>query len=212
MLQVSSEDIAGLVDRLAKMVALARRAEDLVRSIPDVDTSRYLSWKSSVETSFSAISLVGELTGFVEPLKLADSRALERLGFCADLLSREGRDKVLEQSELEQIRTEIENLKDEVQSSTVEAELKLFMLHQLGTLLDGIDEYSLFGLDSIGRATNQTVGQMFLEVEARQRLSATNFADKFWIIFQRLAQVVSVASGGLQIVATVMKILPPPNQ
>lgn len=85
-LGVHNDDVYRVIQRLGEMVRLADRAEEQVRALPNVNLDLYLSWKRQVLQAFGGITLLGAIGTFIGPLKQENSLALERLGYCADLL------------------------------------------------------------------------------------------------------------------------------
>ena len=78
----------------------------------------------------------------------------------------------------------------QTKESEIEAELKLFILHQLGTLKDSIDEYQMFGIEALSRGANSVTGSLFLNLGdmARRKAFERAAGDKFWKIFKRHSQ------------------------
>jgi hypothetical protein len=172
------------------MVILVDLAEKQVRAIGAND--RYMTWIEPVREAFNSISLVGDLKGFVAPLKNEDSKALERLAFSADWLSQRSSEKPIEDVQLTQIRDGLKELQKEIHASSLNDELKLFLLYQVGVILDAIGQYKLFGLRPLEQATNETIGALVLNRE-RQQLSEVSAGKKFLQFLHDLAVVVSAA-------------------
>lgn len=114
----------------------------------------------------------------------------------------------MEAAELEQIRADLEALRKEVSESDIGGELKLFMLYQLGFILDATDQYKLFGLSPLEHATNESVGALLLNSEVRKRMSGTATGKKFWSLLKRLHLIVAVTRDAGQIFEVVRNLLP----
>lgn len=198
-----------LIKRIADMAELVERVESEVAVIPNLTTSRYLTWKQAVIAAFNALNLNGQLKPFTDQIKTGNPGTLERLQFCADLLARERPKEGIEDAELEQLGKEIQNLANETRAAEIDAELKLFILYQLGVLRDAIDKYRIFGREPMEQAANEALGALLLNPEAAKRMAQQPVGEKFWDILKRYTILLSAASSAFQIVDHIRKLLPP---
>ena len=208
VLEVNAGDTPALLARIEEMVKLAVRAEEQVRATPKLNVDRYLNWKKEVYEAFAAISLVGNLAPFLQPLRVNGHQALERLQYCADGLERERGSKELQQQELNEIQKEINDLHSEIRQAELDDELKLYLMEQLRLMTEAINQYHLFGLELVQRTANEALGSLMLNPEARHRISKTPLSEKFWRVVERFALVASGLADTMQIVETVRKVLP----
>jgi hypothetical protein len=200
-----NDDTSRLLQSLGEMVKLALSAEEQIRSIQELDLERYLNWKPDIVEAFGQISLRGDLSAFIAPLKKNNGQALERLQYCADRLSLL-HGKELEQIDLTEIQTSITSLKSEIRDADVDAELKVYLLYQLGVMADAINRYSLFGIGPLESATNEIVGSLVLNEKAHKQL-AVPVLQKFRNLVVQMARVVKAASDAVVVEETVRKLL-----
>jgi hypothetical protein len=200
-----NDDTSRLLQSLGEMVKLAVSAEEQIRAIRDLDWERYLNWKPDIGEAFGQISLNGDLSTFNAPLKKNSGQALERLQYCADRLSLL-HGKELQQIDLTEIQTSITSLKSEIRDADFDAELKVYLLYQLGVMADAIDRYSLFGIGPLQSATNEIVGSLMLNGKARKQF-AVPVLQKFKNLVVQMARVVKSASDAIVVEETVRKLL-----
>jgi hypothetical protein len=149
------------------------------------------------------------LNAITAPLKKDNGLALERLQFCADLLDRERDEKQVEDSELVQLTKDVTDLVKQTRESEIDAELKLYILHQLGTLSDAIEEYRMFGIGALSKAANGVMGSMILDLDEPKRREWFEgpIGPKFWKLFLRFAAIATTAEAVLQIGERFQKLL-----
>jgi hypothetical protein len=204
VLGVQTDNTAALLHRVAQMAELADVAEEKLRKRNA--GGRYFSWTGAVKRAFEAISLTGPISGFVAPLRQDSSIALERLAFAADLLSQPGDEKEIEDAKLTEIHDGLVELQREIHESEIEGELKLFLLYQIGVILDAISQYKFFGLGPLEKATNQTIGAL-VRHPVGPNLREMPIGKKLLKIISNLAEIVSNARDLVVLLEFVQKML-----
>jgi hypothetical protein len=206
-----TKDLVQIMERAAEMANLAGRAEERIRSLTGIDHNLYLSWKPEVMAAFGALAFQGTLSAFVRPLKENNSRALERLHFCAAMLAERCGEKQLEYTELLEFQREIDSLRTELRAAQIDDELKLFLQYQLGMIRDAIDQYLIFGIGPLESAAHQTIGSLFFNSEVRNRTKDTPVIRKYADLLVKIGQQIAVGVSAGVLTDMVERLLLPPR-
>jgi hypothetical protein len=196
----SPNDTILLLQRIARMAALAERTKERVLAIRDENTQIFLEWMIPVQQAFSALSLPGALSSFTDRY---DAVVLERLRFCADMLSRRGSEPELLAEELRKIHKEVDELIKEIKESEVDAVLLEFMLRHLNSISDAVREYNLFGSDRIREEVSSAIGAFVFYPNETKRAG-----KKYWEVISHVANLAQIGASAVVIGELFSKLLP----
>jgi hypothetical protein len=200
VLNTSTNDTIVLIQRIARMAALVQRTKERVLAIKDEDTAIYLEWLVPIQTAFSALSLSGALSSFTERY---DAVALERLRFCAHMLSRRASEPELVAEELAKVQKEVDELIKEIKESETDAFLKEYMLRHLNSISDAIREYNLFGSDRIREEVSTAIGSAFFYPK-----QAKQPRKEYWEVVSHVADLAQIVASAVVIGEAFVKFLP----
>jgi hypothetical protein len=88
----SPNDTVLLIQRIARIAALVERAKERVLATREGDTEIFLEWVHPIQVAFTSFSLSGQIGDFTDRY---DAIVLERLRFCAHMLSQRSSDPEL---------------------------------------------------------------------------------------------------------------------
>src|SRR5205085_7285799 len=116
------------------------------------------------------------------------------LSLGADELSRRHIELSINEDELKEILREVNELFEEVSSSSLEKELKTYILTQLELIRRGINEYRITGIKRLQEALATTIGSMLINRDLINQASDKQEVGKFVSLTMRFANVVTLAS------------------
>jgi len=182
------------------MAALVERTKERVLAITDQNTEIFLEWVHPIQVAFSSFSLSGQIGDFTDRY---DPLVLERLRFCAHMLSQRSSDPELLAEELKNVQKEIDDLIKEIKESETDAVLREYMLRHLNSISDAIREYNLFGSDRIREEISAAIGSSFFYPKEAKRPR-----KEYWEVISHAANVAQIAASAVVIGEAFLKLLP----
>jgi hypothetical protein len=200
ILEVPSDNVLLLFERVARMAALAQRAREQVIASGDPDADLFLEWLPQVERAFSTLSLPGALSGFTDRI---DAVTLERIRYCGIMLARRSSEPELVKEELAHLSQEIEQMIQEVKGSQIDEGVRHYMLRHLSLISQALMEYDLFGPDRVRDEVSAAIGSaLFRQAEAKRA------GEKYWNLVFRVGNTMQAAAAGLYIAEQFFKLIP----
>lgn len=196
----ASNDTVVLLQRIGRMAALVERTKERVMTIKDQNTEIFLEWVLPVQQAFSSLALSAAISSFTDRY---DAVVLERLRFCADMLSRRASEPELVAQELKEVEKEIGELIKEIRTSETDAMLKEFMLRHLNSISEAIREYNLFGSDRIREEVSAAIGAVYFYPKA-----AKLPRKEYWQVISHVANIAQIAASAVVIGEALLKLLP----
>lgn len=203
VLGIREDDVAGLLERVGKILGVPREIREQVRSIKDVDQNLYLRWLETVEMLLAALNLNASIAMFADRLPQA---ILDEGQFCADLLSRTYPERVIASDQLRAVRKEVEDLKSTVVQSELDLPLKRYLIEHLRAIVNAIDLYDILGPSEIEATLNRTLGSVLTDLNRAERIKESSVGNRFWEVVLRVSQLVEIGSGLAQIVSRVSNL------
>lgn len=140
-----------------------------------------------------------------------DRATLEKLKFCADMLSRQQGEIVLNTEELNEFFNEIKTLFERVVASNLDKEIKSFLLDKLRDIEQAIVNYKFKGSEGLIQAVQATLGATLLNENVRKEGDNPAVASFFQIV-SRIASLLSVYTKtkklGADVGVVLQKLLP----
>ena len=203
---VNEDAIFEVLSRIVQLRALVNEAKESLMNLEGVNHELYL-------TPFPNIIPVVKIDNFptsnfelyIQKINESDM-ALLSLG--ADELSRRHIEPSINEDELKEILREVNELFEEVSSSSLEKELKTYILTQLELIRRGINEYRITGIKRLQEALATTIGSMLINRDLINQASDKQEVGKFVSLTMRFANVVTLASKATALIESLSKFLP----
>jgi hypothetical protein len=179
----------------AAVLATSKTSDTFTEVLPEVE--RWLQ------------GLVGNLNnqGLPEP---AEALCVT-MKLCSEQLSLNSAEQVPDLEELAAIREELNTLVGQVVDADLDPDLATFLVSHLRDLLEGIDRFRISGVAPIRKAVQDFVGDVTLRREASETFKSSTtgskLADRVWATVGRLALIVNLSAGGIEIGTTAMHAL-----
>lgn len=208
ILEVPHEDKGLLLRRVGQVMALPSSIKEAMSYIDDIDHSVYLRWLPEVEASFSIMNFDMQWRQFIDRF---NGQIMFGIEVCADVLSRQRPEKTADEDLLAGLSEKVDELLSELDSAELSGNVWLYINDHLVRIKDAIEEYRIRGIEPLEEAFQQTVGSVVFNLEIYQESQETQNGKRFWEIIRRLALVVAITVGSIQIGKDVVSILPPPE-
>jgi hypothetical protein len=208
LLYVPKNDNSILLGRIGRVMALPPLIEKKIRQEEDIDHSVYLRWLPKVSNAFKLLNLEAPWHNFIEPI---DQMTLYGLEICSEQLSRKQPELEIKTGDIEKIKNEVEKLLQEIISSDIEKNLKDFLLNHIGKIKNAIEEYEFEGVVPLQKAFESTIGAISLHPEIHEKIKSSKHREGFWTFLTRVALVLSLVVGSIQIGKDTIPLLPSPE-
>lgn len=146
-----------------------------------------------MEKAFISQSLNSTWQSFIQHI---DVHTLNELAMLSDLFESRGAHSTMDDEEIEALIGRIAELRAEIRSSELSAEMKTLLLKQLAQIQEALESYSISGVEPVMDAVQSTLGLAVLHPEYRSEISkGTNskFGEKMSDLLSDVANVVTVA-------------------
>lgn len=181
-----------LMQKLGKVMELPRLAVNAItESFPDqVTTTRH--WVNQIDSAFTRQNFHANWDSFINHI---DSHTISYLSLSATLLSQKSNTKLIDEADLVSVRESLDKLLSDVIESSIDGEVKKFLVHALRKLIEGIDDYRITGAVSLLESIAATLGYAFLDKHYKTFLSDSELGKRLLDTLTAMANVVTVAVG-----------------
>ena len=189
-------------------MALPSSIKEAMSYIDDMDHSIYLRWLPEVEASFSILNFDMQWKNFIDRF---NGEIMFGIEVCSDRLSRERPEKTANEDLLADLSKKVNELLSEIDSADLSGNVWLYIHDHLVRVKEAIEEYRIRGIEPLESAFQQAVGGVVLSPEIYKETQRSQKGKRFWEIMGRLAIVVSLTVGSVQIGKDVVSLLSPPE-
>jgi len=183
------------IEVISRVVQLKQLIEDTEEALRDIDglSEKYFRPFQRIRpiVQQSIASLGTDLTAALNQVTEGDLTVLE---FCSEKLEELHVEPIVDETELQEILQEVNSLFDEVRDSSVDAELKSFVLDGLETIRRGINEFRIRGPERLKESLGEIIGSLAVNKDLVKAGSKEEVVGKFEKLCYRFAAVVSFAS------------------
>lgn len=193
LLEVRKDDEQLLLSRLAKALELSGRIIQVRENHFSSLRGNSSHWKGCVEKAFISQSLNSTWQSFIQHI---DVHTLNELAMLSDLFESRGAHSTMDDEEIEALIGRIAELRAEIRSSELSAEMKTLLLKQLAQIQEALESYSISGVEPVMDAVQSTLGLAVLHPEYRSEISKgtdSKFGEKMSDLLSDVANVVTVA-------------------
>lgn len=185
LLEVRKDDGQLLLLRLAKALELSGRIIQVRENHFSSLRGNSSHWKGCVEKAFISQSLNSTWQSFIQHI---DVHTLNELAMLSDLFESRGAHSTMDDEEIEALIGRIAELRAEIRTSELSAEL--------AQIQEALESYSISGIEPVMDAVQSTLGLAVIDSEYKQEIksgSGSQFGDRISSLLGDVANVVTVA-------------------
>ena len=192
VLSVPFEESSKLLRRISIVYSLPEQIFTKVKTIDDINSDLYLKWFSKVNHAFNSLQFNNFQWG--QLMSTFDPSVEYGLEICADVLSRKIPDKTVDDGDLDNATTKIDELLQFIENDNdIDSITKNFIINALHGIYNAIEEISISGLSTLEKEFNSIVGSV---VTNRDKYNVdskkSESANKFWQIITVLSVILSI--------------------
>jgi hypothetical protein len=189
-----------LMSRLGKAMELPQTAIDALKESFPNRQENWKHWRAQVSAGFLNQNLSANWATFVNHI---DDHTINYLQLSADLLASKATTKILERGQLDELKKQMVDLYNEILDSTINVDVKKYLIRAIRRLIISIDEYQLTGALPILEAVETMVGHAHIDTEYRNFLKTTDLGSKLLLTLGTMADAITVAVGIPQLTSTI---------
>lgn len=159
---LGTDGTKGLFSRVGLLQDLAQQVKECVSQIPDVNHALYLDSFKNIEKLLDQTNLHQPWRG---PKGLLTPVVLKELAFCSDLLSKNWPEEAIPAAELEDISKRVDELFNEVGSSSLDDYLRTLIHDLLETVRRAIAEYQIRGVKGLRETLAHIIAMLLAHIE-----------------------------------------------
>lgn len=197
-----TETDADFAEALSYFCQMPGEIERQVRALDEdeIDVEFFLQWVPSVNTAFDRLWAFNSI---IQPVQQSYSETdIMNLRACSQTLHRERCEPRIAQSQIDDLRQQVEELIDALHSSTdLPAELKICLIEQLDKVLMALRQYSIRGPRGLNAAVDTATGAAVRACSNHppHTPEAKKWVQRFGTVLNNVAAVIVIAGGALAI-------------
>lgn len=188
--EINSTDLDLILYKVAELIQLVKNTKKTIEQLENVQHEIYLAPFKKIETLLAMGNLEAPWENFV---KYLDEATMVALRFCADTLSHQRGEQLIEEDKLLELKVEVERLSEKVLSSELPDILKHSFVENLDKIRKAINDYRIWGIDRLLKSLDLGVGSVFRHGEIIKEERDNEHVKKYFDILGRLNQLVSFA-------------------
>jgi len=185
-------DNATLMKRLGRVMELPELTINAMRENFPHQVSSCSHWEERVQEAFLGQNLNGQWGTFIGCI---DSHSINYLQLVSDLLQSKSNTKPIIDTDINQIRDEIEKILLDCIDSDIDIDVKKFLVRNLRKIINSIEEYHLTGSLPLLDAVDSAIGHAHLNKSYKNFLTDTELGKHLLNTLSAMANVVTVAVG-----------------
>jgi len=163
---LAEDDDAGKLHRLVRLNRLWVQSMSLLRNQEDLDRELYLRGLDDMRVAFT---LEHSFNTWGNVKKYLSSDPMLRLQFCSDFMAKKpSLDPEVEESELQEILSLIEEASSEVREREIDAELRLVLTGMLSDMRNAVQDYYILGRQGMAEGVQNAIGAVVIQRSAWQ--------------------------------------------
>ncbi len=155
-----------ILNLMTGLIEQVRQAHSSINQIENIRHEIYLKPIIVIEDALIGVSFqtgVDALHGRIKPI-------MDNLEFCADLLSREQSEGVLEEDNLSELNKLASDLKNKViEDNQINIELKIFLTKSIDEFINTLTNYRVMGVRGIKTSIEKCLGKTVIHVNEIQK-------------------------------------------
>lgn len=197
------------MEHVIQLRMLIDQAQREISDIGDGDPSAYLKPFPRInDLTKPSLLTTSNYATFLNVVSDGDMGLLE---LASQRLSSLRRERVVPLEEMQELLADVNVLFDEVESSSLPAVLKLFILRQLERIRRAIQEFRIRGPERLDEVLRDIMGDLVLNADQMRETQGEAEAqelNKLWQIVVRLAHLVQYAPATIKVISAVAPYVP----
>jgi hypothetical protein len=202
--ELPTENLPAIFYRLAILLAQVDEAEKALRLLTDISPEIWLQ-------DFPIIKKVLSPSNFDESwqrTKQEISDAVMRtLSICADRLSRSTAEPTVEDSQISDLRAEVESLFKSIEASDLAADLKGVLLDMTEGMLRALNEYRIRGISGLRAELFNIVERFQKNFDLLKRNGSDSLVQRFWQLASRYETISTVMVNTPELISKISNLL-----
>jgi len=199
------ESDSKILEKTAHLIGLLVKVKRGIESAEGLNRDLYLERLPRIEEAFLSVRLTDQWKSFDNRL---DSTTMLSLKHCSDALSNLSPGVVIEEGELQEIRSDVESLIDQILENTkLNAELQEILLSHLEIIRRAIINYKIHGSDGLQEAIETATGAIYLNRDLFEEEKDNDTVNWYWRIIVRIGTLVALVNDASQLAPGVSGLL-----
>lgn len=179
-----------LMQMFGEILGLPLEIEQAIGKLPDIKKPHvYLSWIGNAKAAFNSCNLDQPINNFLTPF---DANTMSLLEICDEVLGRLHVEPVVDAKNAENLLKETRELIAATMAAVIDEQTREFVLRHLYVIEQSIIESQYFGIRSLRRAVETTVGATFVGQQQARDVAQTPLGKHLCRV---LAGLVLLSSG-----------------
>lgn len=184
-----------IIRSLLSLQELVEEVHSLIENNTQLSSELFLKSFPNLRRAVSAQNLSNQWTNYKVRL---NPETMTRLEFCAEVLSGEYGELPISDEEIVELKTQLAGLSEFVEKSSMQDELKVFVLIQLEELRRGIFDFKIHGAKGLRTALESVIGTTITQNVKYQEIKE-NDADVLLRLGQFLDRLEGIMSKALKV-------------
>ena len=201
--KVSENELHKVYYYLTLLLSLVEHTEKEIKLIPNIDHQLYLRPFAPIKNILAVSNF--DSSWSVHSQQLSDS-VMTGLQFCSERLSHCRPDNPAV-DELKDLKVEVDDLFESIQSSTIDADLKSVLLDFTESMRRALTEYQLRGISGLREDLFSILDKLQRNFKLVEQHKNESIVQKFWVVLAKYDTVSSVALNTPQVLTGFAKLL-----
>lgn len=199
---LDSKNTSEILRKLGEVNQLPARIRNDVNHLDSINHQLHLKKLGVVERALSSINFNSRWQGIK---KLLDEATILSIEHCSDLLSQHTNEKVLEENDLDNLRSKIQEFKNELSAYDIDHQLSTLIYDKVSDIERAIFDYELVGTNSVKKEVESAFGSFIVEINVLQK--DKKIANKFFDFLTRVSTIAHLSEYAPALEASVLKLL-----
>ena len=210
ILGIEERGKSDLLRHVGSVMTLPADIQEQIKQIGGIDHDLFLRWAPKVESAFSALNLQSRWGQFIDKF---DGEVMYGIELCSHTLSQNSPQTNVDHAQVGSLLLEVNELLNEVvNSSNINAHLRRFIIGRLRDVRIALEEYQVLGSRAIEKEVEALIGAITRRPDLWKESRKTTVGDKFWRFMGRVAVVMTISVGTIQIGSNTVNMLSNPEQ
>ncbi len=193
-----------LMSRLGKAMELPELTIAALQEMCPDEGNTWSHWESQVNHAFMSQNLNAGWDSFINAI---DQHSVTNLRLAAGLLQAKSNTKILADSDMENVKSQLTALYEEIINSAFDEDVKKYIARYVRKIIIAIDEYKITGALPLLEAIETAIGHAALHPEYKNFLTDEDLGKRLLDTLAAMANVVTVAIGSLQLSQAIVPLL-----
>jgi hypothetical protein len=203
VLDINNPDSFEFFDGVKKLVTLINDTELAINKLSNVNIELYQSPINEIKEAFRDFNFGGEWSKIADKI---DRGTLQTLKFCADALSRQRGEIILNVEEINELHNEVRTLLERVLDAELNDDIRSFIFDKLQDIEQAIINYKFKGSEGLQKVIENTFGATLMNDDIKKE-GENPIVVSFFTTITRIASMLSIYSNTKQLGADVGRVL-----